>query len=248
MLRVDTEEKIKKHYREKGVVEQYERNRYGNIAKSLSHWIDCDAIEYFLRKYASALEGRFLDLACGTGRLTRALAPKGLDITSADYSQEMLEAAAQKCRQEKIPFQPVRMDALSLSFKEETFDGVFTVRFIRHYKQEKRTLIYKQIHRVLKPKGILVFDVLNAEVDTTAHERLAYDETYTWEGIRKELADHGFTLLERIAGNIVGIPVFTIAKKWSLLPLGRSLARRYRRREDVINRATHWMVAAAKSR
>jgi ubiquinone/menaquinone biosynthesis C-methylase UbiE len=247
MQRVDTEDKIKSYYGEKNVVAKYELNRYGNINKSLSHWIDCDAIEYFLRKYTAASNGKYLDLACGTGRLTRALAAKGLDITSADYSEEMLETATQKSRLEKIPFHPVRMDALHLTFDGETFNGVFTIRFIRHYTPEKRALIYQQIRRVLKPGGILVFDVLNAAVDTTALERKVYDETYTWEEFQKEMADNGFVVRERIAGNIVGIPVYTIAKKWSLLRLGRSLAKHYRRREDIINRATHWMVACEKS-
>jgi ubiquinone/menaquinone biosynthesis C-methylase UbiE len=246
MEKIDTEKQVKEFYKEKGTVEQYEKSRYGNIKKSLSHWIDCDAIEYFLRKYAPARNGIFLDLACGTGRLTRGLASKGFRIISSDFSGVMLEAAKQKCPSQGMPFLSARADALHLPFKDFEFDGVFTIRFIRHYKIEQRKSFYRQIHRVLKEKGILVFDVLNSAVDVSAGKRLVYDETYDCEGIRQELSDNGFELLERVAGNIVGIPIYTIAKKWSLVGLGRFLASRYRRREEVIDKAAYWVVAAQK--
>jgi len=246
MKKIETEKQIKEYYQEGDVVDQYEQNRYGNIKRSLSHWIECDAIEYLLKKHALFPNGQFLDLACGTGRLTRALVSQGFRIISADFSREMLEAAKAKSALEKKYFYPVHADAFALPFEEE-FDGIFTVRFIRHYKLEKRALIYKQIHRVLKPKGVLVFDVLNARVDARAHERSIHDETYSAESIRQELAEHGFDLVEMVAGNILGIPVFTVAKKWSLLTVGRSLASHYRCQKDVVNRATHWMAAARKT-
>ena len=39
-----------------------------------------------------------LDLACGTGSLTRVLAERGYEMIGADLSQEMLAQAAEKCR------------------------------------------------------------------------------------------------------------------------------------------------------
>ncbi len=39
-----------------------------------------------------------LDLACGTGSLTRVLAERGYEMIGADLSQEMLSQAAEKCR------------------------------------------------------------------------------------------------------------------------------------------------------
>jgi ubiquinone/menaquinone biosynthesis C-methylase UbiE len=245
MKQIDTEKQIKERWQEADVADQYEQKRYGNIKRSLTHWVECDAIEYFLKKYAPSPTGKFLDLACGTGRLTRSLVSRGFHIISCDYSREMLGAAIKKSVVERKHFYPVHADAFALPFEEE-FAGVFTVRFIRHYKLEQRVLIYEQIRRVLKPNGILVFDVLNARVDSRAHERVLYDETYSFESIRQELAEHGFDLVEMTAGNIAGIPIVTIAKKWSLLTIGRSLASHYRSRKDVLDRAAHWMVAARK--
>ena len=59
-----------------------------------------------------------LDLACGTGSLTRVLAERGYEMIGADLSQEMLAQAAEKCRGAG-PIEPIflhqAMEELDLS-------------------------------------------------------------------------------------------------------------------------------------
>lgn len=43
-----------------------------------------------------------LEIACGTGRLTLALAQKGVDITGLDISEGMLEQAKKKAKEKDI--------------------------------------------------------------------------------------------------------------------------------------------------
>lgn len=241
-----TVEGHKEYYQQKSVVDIYEEQRFGNIKRSLAHWLDCDAIEYFIRKYCDP-HGRFLDLACGTGRLTRGVSARGMEVISADYSPEMLSAAQEKCRRENIKCHFVREDAFRLSFPERYFDGVFTMRFIRHFEYDKRRELYRQAHRVLKDGGYLIFDILNKDVDTKANERKAHDETYTVESITRELRENGFELCERLAGNVSGVALVTWAKKWSLITVGRKLAGRYRARPQILERAAYWMAAARKA-
>ena len=60
------------------------------------------------RRWADYLEKHFarsalpihtvLDLACGTGSLTKELAERGYEMIGADRSEEMLAVAAEKCR------------------------------------------------------------------------------------------------------------------------------------------------------
>ncbi|HLF17942.1 MAG TPA: class I SAM-dependent methyltransferase [Candidatus Omnitrophota bacterium] len=245
--KIKTEQGIKDHYQKSDIVDVYEQKRFGNIKRSLAHWLDCDAIEYFIRKYCDPA-GQYLDLACGTGRLTRGVAVRGFNIVSADYSQEMLAAAQEKCYRENIKSNFVREDAFRLSFPEKHFDGVFTMRFIRHFEYDKRRELYRQLRRVLNDKGYLIFDVLNKDVDTKAHERQAHDETYTLEGITKELRENGFELREMVAGNVAGVAVVTWAKKWGLMPIGRYWAKKYRGRPEIMKRAAYWMVAAQKAK
>lgn len=244
-MKIRTEEGLKNYYKEKDIVASYEKSRYGNIKKSLPHWLDCDAVEDLIRKHAAG-QGPLLDLACGTGRLTRALGTKGWTVVSADFAADMLRAADSTCRAQGVAARFVQADALRLPFASACFSAVYTIRFIRHHEKDSRRRIYQEIRRVLRPGGALVFDVLNASVDKEPEKRLIYDETYTLAGIAQELEDNGFRLVGRLAGNIVGVPIVTLAKKWSLIPFGRFLARRYRSRDDILGRATYWVVAAQR--
>jgi ubiquinone/menaquinone biosynthesis C-methylase UbiE len=54
--------------------------------------------------------GPVLDLACGTGRLTRALAARGLSITGIDLAQPMLERARMLARQANLRVEWVEAD------------------------------------------------------------------------------------------------------------------------------------------
>ena len=75
---------------------------YGQFAKFYDGlMIDADyerrceyLIELFKRHNHEA--GITLDLACGTGSLTRLLAEKGIDVYGVDSSEDMLSEAMQK--------------------------------------------------------------------------------------------------------------------------------------------------------
>jgi 5-methylcytosine-specific restriction endonuclease McrA len=43
-----TEQEHKEYYQQKSIVDIYEQRRFGNIKRSLAHWLDCDAIEYLV--------------------------------------------------------------------------------------------------------------------------------------------------------------------------------------------------------
>jgi ubiquinone/menaquinone biosynthesis C-methylase UbiE len=188
-----------------------------------------------------------LDMACGTGRLTRTVYQPNRKIINADYSQQMLLDARSKAQSQGIPFHPVRVDGFCLPFKPQTFEAVFTMRFIRHYKEPERIKLYSEIRRVLKTQGILIFEVLNSAIDKDAPNRPVHDEAYNLEEISQELEKNGFSLKARLAGNIVKNSLFVILKKWSLISLGRRYARRLRSRKIHLDNAAYWMVYARKS-
>ena len=158
----------------------------------------------------------------------------------------MLMEAKKKLDSRSLSFNPVRCDGFHLPFNQNTFDAVFTVRFIRHYGKPQRIKIYSEINRILKNNGILIFDVLNKDMDTDAHKRPMHDETYSLDGIVSELRDNGFVLSERLAGNITKDALFVILKKWSLTLLGRWYASKIRSRKIHLDNAVFWMVCAKK--
>ncbi len=95
--------------------------------------------------------GPVLDVACGTGRITKSLLEAGKDVVSSDYSMAMLKKL-------DTPNPKLRADAFSLPFNGSAFGTVTFGRFFQHYKELKPAL--KEASRVLIPGGIIVFDAL----------------------------------------------------------------------------------------
>ena len=103
---------------------------------------------------------RALDLCCGTGDLTLALAKRGAHATGLDFSEAMLEVAkekaarldgslAQQSSKSKIEF--IRGDAQQIPFPENTFD-ILTIGYgLRNLADLDAGL--RDMLRVAKPGG-----------------------------------------------------------------------------------------------
>ena len=85
--------------------------------------------------------GRTLDVACGTGFLTRHLHG---EVVALDHSPSMLRVAA-----ERAPLAELRQaDALPLPFEDESFDRVFTAHFYGHLEPPERARFLAEARRV----------------------------------------------------------------------------------------------------
>ena len=93
---------------------------------------DARLVERLIGHLAPAPGGRYLDLACGTGNYTTALAARGLDITGVDASDVMLAAARAKApaiawskgRAEDLPYADGSFDGVTCSFAIHHFGDV----------------------------------------------------------------------------------------------------------------------------
>jgi demethylmenaquinone methyltransferase / 2-methoxy-6-polyprenyl-1,4-benzoquinol methylase len=101
---------------------------------------------------------RALDLCCGTGDLTLALAKRGADVTGLDFSEAMLQVAKEKSArlaqrsETKIEF--IRGDAQQIPFADGSFD-VLTIGYgLRNLADLDAGL--RDMWRVTKPGGRLV--------------------------------------------------------------------------------------------
>ena len=105
------------------------------------------------RLRADLTEGaRALDVACGTGDLSLALAAAGrARVVGLDFCRPMLEIAARKAAAAPagIPF--VEGDALNLPFAEASFDVVTIAFGLRNLASVEDGL--RELRRVLKPGG-----------------------------------------------------------------------------------------------
>jgi SAM-dependent methyltransferase len=102
--------------------------------------------------------GRILEIAAGTGIVTRALAcavSKNVSIVATDLNQPMLDFAAGKCDTENITWQ--QADAQDLPFDDGSFDAVvcqFGVMFF-----PDKVAAYRETRRVLGRGGQFIFNV-----------------------------------------------------------------------------------------
>lgn len=94
-------------------------------------------------------EQAILDLGCGTGTLTVQLTSFGNKVIGVDSSQNMIDKAQKQFN--NIEFRVC--DALALPFEKE-FDVVFS-NAVFHWISDHNTLL-KNIHKALKPQGVLV--------------------------------------------------------------------------------------------
>ena len=141
-------------------------------------------IQSLLKKHGLE-SGLVLDLACGTGTLTLALASKGYEMLGADLSEDMLSVARQKPGAENILFLNQPMDDFELY---GTVDAIVCVLDSINYLTEPEKL-HKTFHlcaNYLNPGGVLIFDV-NSEYKFSSVlgcQTYAYETDeifYNWE-------------------------------------------------------------------
>ncbi len=106
---------------------------------------DAEAWEADLRGLVRVIAGlppvRTLDVACGTGFLTRHL--RG-EVVGLDQSSAMLAEAARQAPNASY----VQGDALALPFPDHAFDRLFTGHFYGHLDADERRRFLEEVGRV----------------------------------------------------------------------------------------------------
>jgi ubiquinone/menaquinone biosynthesis C-methylase UbiE len=108
-----------------------------------------EAVRALEQAVASLAPARTLDVACGTGFLTRHLAG---EVTGLDQSERMLEIARGRVPAGRF----VQGDARQLPFEGASFDRVFTGHFYGHLEEGDREAFLAEVDRVAG--GLVVVD------------------------------------------------------------------------------------------
>jgi len=98
---------------------------------------------------------KVLDLGCGTGTLTLMLkrAHPEAQVTGMDGDPQVLNIARNKSLGTNIQWDEGL--ASSLPYPDSTFDRVVTSLVIHHLTKEDKRRAFKEVYRVLKPRGEL---------------------------------------------------------------------------------------------
>ncbi|MGK5509167.1 class I SAM-dependent methyltransferase [Brevibacillus formosus] len=105
--------------------------------------------------------GRVLDLCCGSGRHSRALARRGYEVVGVDLSPVLLQLAEEQNTYPQLSF--ARCDMRDIPFHEE-FDIVVNLftSFGYFSTDEENANVIRNMAQALKTKGEVVIDFLNA--------------------------------------------------------------------------------------
>jgi ubiquinone/menaquinone biosynthesis C-methylase UbiE len=132
--------------------------QFGAVAEaylsSLVHSQGAD-LEAVVEKLKQKPRGRILDLGCGAGHLSFAVASFAEAVVAYDLSPEMIEIVSREARQrgyDNISVQ--RGQAEFLPFEDQTFDWVVTRYSAHHWNDVRRAL--REIRRILKSEGALI--------------------------------------------------------------------------------------------
>jgi ubiquinone/menaquinone biosynthesis C-methylase UbiE len=133
---------------------------------------------------------RTLDIACGTGFMTRHL--RG-DVVGLDQSESMLDVARAQAPDAEF----VAGDALELPFEDGSFDRIFTSYFYCHLEEDERRRFLAEARRVARELVV----VASVRSDDEAPER--WEERKLKDGSRWQVYKRVF-VPDDLAGELDG--------------------------------------------
>jgi 2-polyprenyl-6-hydroxyphenyl methylase/3-demethylubiquinone-9 3-methyltransferase len=114
----------------------------------------------FFDRVASTWKGlEVLDLGCGGGFMSEALAQRGAHVTGIDPSVASLEAARKHAQSQDLEIVYREGVGESIPLDAHSMDRVVCVDVLEHVQDVDKVLV--EIHRVLRPHGIFFFDTIN---------------------------------------------------------------------------------------
>lgn len=151
---------------------------YDALTTDVRYDIWADYLEKHFKK--RGLPGKtILDLACGTGSLTRELAERGYEMIGVDLSPEMLSEAADKNR-DTTDIAPIflcqSMDKLDLY---GTIDACVCCLDSVNYVIDPRKLkkAFARVHLFMMSGGLFIFDINTVEKLKALDGQVFLDET-----------------------------------------------------------------------
>lgn len=125
---------------------------------------------------------RLLEVGCGTGNISLALAQRGAKVVGLELSMPMLTLAHDKAQREKLDIVWIRGTAYRLPFGDEVFDGVLCILALDFMANRPEAL--QEMVRVLRRGGFLTLAMLN-RFSLWATKRLlkAWLKPSLWRGV-----------------------------------------------------------------
>jgi 2-polyprenyl-6-hydroxyphenyl methylase/3-demethylubiquinone-9 3-methyltransferase len=191
---------------------------------------------------ACSTSGRALDIGCGPGVMEEALAARGFEVRGIDVSARMIEQGKARLAARGLAGCSLEVgDVTRLGGADDFYDAVLAMGVLEYLPDYGAAL--REIHRVLRPGGVVVLTVPNrfspyhaARRTYTALRALAgkpygsspaINPCVPWR-LDRLLAEHGFRDLESRGCNFILFPLHdklpkaSVAINRRLWPLART--------------------------
>ena len=145
------------------------------------------------RALAGLPPARTLDVACGTGYMTRHLPG---EITGLDQSPRMLAVAAERVPGARF----VHGDALALPFGDDAFERVTAMHFYGHLEGDDRERFVAEARRVA-PELVVVDSALREDVEAEEWQERILDDGSRWTVYKRFFTPEA--LLDELGGGRV---------------------------------------------
>ncbi|HBB53422.1 MAG TPA: bifunctional 3-demethylubiquinol 3-O-methyltransferase/2-polyprenyl-6-hydroxyphenol methylase [Legionellales bacterium] len=111
----------------------------------------------FMQEYVDFNDKSVLDLGCGGGILTEALAKLGAQLTGIDIEPDLIEVAKNHAQENhlKIDYHAMPVQA----YQDKKFDVIVCMEMLEHV--DSPDSIIQECKRLLKPNGILFLSTIN---------------------------------------------------------------------------------------
>jgi ubiquinone/menaquinone biosynthesis C-methylase UbiE len=124
--------------------------RSSNLAEWQKSYLE--RMEKYLLK--GKRKGEIIELGCGDGKLSTALAKKGYQLTACDISDTAIKLVKKFAKEKDVLIKTVRCDVTKMKFPDNKFDFAIANSILEHLEDEEKAL--KEWSRILKPGGRIV--------------------------------------------------------------------------------------------
>jgi len=142
------------------VASTYNENNYV-LARQRGKYPDIFRRHGYILEMVEGLEGRALEIGCGSGELLCNLLKQNFEVVGIDLTPSMIEASRtlvlKRCDGKRV-FAAVA-DIENLPFCEESFDLIVAAGVIEYLVSDEKAL--RGLYRVLKPGGVVILSVRN---------------------------------------------------------------------------------------
>ena len=191
---------------------------------------------------------RVIEIGCGSGFVTLALAKKGALCSLLDISPVALQNAASAFERAGLPKPPcIQADALQSSLPAGAYDLVWNGGVIEHFFDEGKALLIKEMVRICAPGGTVVILVPNRLCWQLQLRQAWQKMRKTWKygfeddmspgRLRRMARKLGFTNADTYAFNPVA--------RWHFIPYARRILARLR--SETLERHTRRSVTGLVS-